>query len=210
MKNVLEITEKDVKKLFIEQRYEKLDVSDFKSQNKYEKLFDIDTISWPNIYKLPFDILCENKVIDLQYRIVHRYIGTQHLLFKIGKSNSPNCESCMMYPETIEHLFFECFIVKNFWFKLIELYSCFINLEISLSCKDVILMYDNGNEFVSTNINTLILYGKSFIYNCKMKNRNVNIDSFAKYVYPKLCVIDHVNTKNKECLALLKVFIESI
>ena len=208
VKNIMQVTEKDLKKLFINERYKKLDASDFKSQNKYNSLFNTDTMSWSKIYQLPFQVLCENKIIDLQYRIVHRYVGTNRLLFKIGKSVSPNCESCMMYPESIEHLFFGCFVVKNFWFKLIELYSLYVNSDISVTCQDVLLMYEKENDFDNNNINILILYGKRFIYDCKLKRCEVSLNNFTKYFYSKLCLLQNVNCKNKVSFVFLKGFIE--
>ena len=43
VKNIMQVTEKDLKKLLINERYEKLDASDFKSQNKHN--FEI-IITW--------------------------------------------------------------------------------------------------------------------------------------------------------------------
>ena len=47
--------------------------------------------SWPNIYSLAKCILYDNKIIEMQYKIIHRIIGTNKLLFNIGISASPNC-----------------------------------------------------------------------------------------------------------------------
>ena len=82
--------------------YKKFSTCELKAQTKYIDMFKLQDHVWSDIYSLPFSIICDNKIIDLQYRILHRYIGTNCLLHKIGRRNSPNCEACMMFPETIE------------------------------------------------------------------------------------------------------------
>ena len=166
------ISEKEVKHYYLKKAYDKLKESDFKAQVKYNQQFNVPPESWSTIYNIPFNTVYDHKIIDLQYRIVHRYIGTRSLLYKMGKSDSPNCELCLMNPETIEHLFFECFTVKNFWFKLIEQYGNYVQLNLSITCSNVILKYDIAGDFDNQVINILILYGKKFIYNCKMNTQN--------------------------------------
>ena len=87
--NIMQATEKDFKDFFRYRRYGSLKTTEFKTQMKYTGDFDLDLESWSEIYSLPFKILIDNKIKDLQYRIMHRYIGTNKLLYKIGRSTTP-------------------------------------------------------------------------------------------------------------------------
>ena len=40
-----------------------------------------------------------------QYRVLHRILGVQQLLYKIKLSNTENCQLCNEHSETILHLF---------------------------------------------------------------------------------------------------------
>ena len=51
----------------------------------------------------------------LQYKLIHRRIVHNTLLFRMGISNTPNCLFCDE-PETIEHVYLECPNAVNLWF----------------------------------------------------------------------------------------------
>ena len=70
--------------------------------------------------------MVDNKVSEMQYKILHRIIGTKYLLYKMRKVPNMTCEFCNMYIESIEHLFFYCYVVKNFWFEIMQRYSTYI------------------------------------------------------------------------------------
>ena len=50
----------------------------------------------------------------LQYKLLHRRIVHNTLLFRMGISNTPNCLFCDE-PETIEHVYLECPNAVNLW-----------------------------------------------------------------------------------------------
>ena len=105
--SINDITERELKCHYRYVVYDKMHEKDFKAKMKYTNLFNVQSPDeWKTIYMLPFKLLVDNKVIEMQYKILHRIIGTNRFLYKIGKSDSPNCDNCMMYQESIEHLFF--------------------------------------------------------------------------------------------------------
>ena len=79
IKHVTKISEKEVKHYYLKTAYDKLKESDFKAQVKYNHQFNVPPESWSTIYNIPFNTVYDHKIIDLQYRIVHRYIGTRSL-----------------------------------------------------------------------------------------------------------------------------------
>ena len=57
----------------------------------------------------------DSKLQWFQFKIVHRIIGTNHLLSKMGLKENDYCSFCNQSPETIVHLFWECRHFFYFW-----------------------------------------------------------------------------------------------
>ena len=55
----------------------------------------------------------ENKVKDLQYKIIHRCVKRNSMLYNMKIEAYNTCDWCQ--EETIEHLLVECHIIKNLW-----------------------------------------------------------------------------------------------
>ena len=134
--------------------------ADTAAENKYnEKYQGMDEIQWENAYSLARYILYDRKIIEMQFKILHRIIGTNNFLFKIGQKASPTCLLCEIQIETLEHLFYECLIVKNFWLKIIDEWQNFKGSELKIDGKHVLLGYiDMPGEWIEENI--LIMYAK--------------------------------------------------
>ena len=60
----------------------------------------------------------DNILKEFQFKILHRYLPTNSLLFKMEKVNSRKCPFCNLYTETISHLFYECYCVRDQWFQV--------------------------------------------------------------------------------------------
>ena len=146
-----------------------------KAKNYYTNKYNLQECDWPKIYTLPLTVGAENIIKELQYKIIHKYIATEKLLFKMNKSASRMCNFCNQEVQDIEHLFWNCIIVKNIWFKFIDAYNEAHSLNIMLTEFDIILGYGHKNEkFLSygRDLNCLILYIKKYIYDCKIGNKN--------------------------------------
>ena len=145
----------------------------------------MDHVTWENIYSLPHELLKCNKTKELQYKILHRYIGTNKLLFKIGKAASARCVFCELYDDDIEHLFFDCLVSKNFWIQVWEAWNKINVLKVAANRKDVILGYNIHQGFASNVnkiLNLVILHGKSFIFKCKFNNVKPDYFNFKNYM----------------------------
>ena len=95
------------------------------------------------------------------------------------KVDSKKCTFCNMYNESIDHLFYECFCVKDLWFKIQKVLAEIDSRAKYLTCKDVILGFHLEN-ICNTNllINNVILHGKVYLWKCKLLN---NIPSYARF-----------------------------
>ena len=145
----------------------------------------MDPETWQNIYSLPHIILKCNKIKELQYKILYRYIGTNKLLYKINKSPSPRCSFCEMHSESIEHLFYECVVSKNLWLDIQAEWNSINVLKIYFNLKDIILGYNvhfGVSSIVSKTVNLIVLYGKSYIVRCKLANSQVNLQNFKSFI----------------------------
>ena len=67
-----------------------------------------DNFGWEFVFDLPFYLTKYSKLQWFQFKIVHRIIETNHLLSKMGLKEHDYCSFCNQYPETIEHLFWDC------------------------------------------------------------------------------------------------------
>ncbi len=70
---------------------------------------------WKKINTLVFSTTKSTKLQWFQYRIIHRILGTNHLLYKMNKRQNPDCSFCKEEPETIEHLLWTCPVINDLW-----------------------------------------------------------------------------------------------
>ena len=124
-----------------------------KSQNKWMNL--PDNFGWK--FELPFFLTKDSMLQWFQYRIIHRILGTNRLMFKMGVVDQNNCSFCNHFSETIVHLFWECRYVDQFWRDLIKwLSEEFQNSFTNWSKKDIIF----GNRGMQISSNIIILLAK--------------------------------------------------
>ena len=139
--------------------------------SKYGKLSDAE---WENIFILPHILPVENKVKEMQYKILFRYVPTNKLLYKIKKKTSPNCHMCLSSIRTIEHLFFECSIVKTFWALLWEsLGKDTGNTKLDINLKHIILGFKWEKVAQNREINIIILKEKYYIFLCHINEKEL-------------------------------------
>ena len=79
-------------------------------KSKWNNIFsvEIDNNTWKIVFKACFKILSDNNLIWVQYRIIHRILGTQKLRYAMNMKDGPNCRLCSNNEETMLHLFVEC------------------------------------------------------------------------------------------------------
>ena len=134
----------------------------YKTINWYNNKFDeIADAEWDNIFILPHILPVESTMKEMQYKILLRYVPTNKLLYKLNRKTWPHCQMCLSSIQNIEHLFFECSIVRIFWSRLWESW-----------CKDT------GNTKLDTTLKHITL---GFEWEKVAQNREVNIIIKAEY-----------------------------
>lgn len=108
-------------------------------------------------------VCSETRIICLQWKILHNIYGTQIILNKMGKADSPNCSTCMV-PDTVEHFFFHCKLVQDLWEEVKKQLQLILNMSVKLAEQDVILgLLDREmiqQEPIYRQVNQIILIAK--------------------------------------------------
>jgi len=104
----------------------------------------------------------EIRLKELNWKILHNIYPTNIMLLIYRPNNK--CCLCPNKTDFIEHFFYECFKVKQFW-NYIEYYiQMKVGIRPKLMLKDVLFAYDNPNTKKENKIiNHIILIGKMCI-----------------------------------------------
>ena len=120
----------------------------------------------------------EIKLTIFQYKIIHYFLYTNSILYKMKKVENPLCPFCTNVDQTISHLFVSCPCASSFWSEFTKWYQSISKKTLNLSKNEV--MYGVLNDWSScSTLNHLILIGKYFLY-CKALNSGKF--QFADYI----------------------------
>ena len=132
-----------------------------------------------------------------QLRILHRCLGTNVVLKQMGIAKDENCTFCNSNKDSIEHIFWDCNHVQNFWTELKKIIGekCMHAVNMKLSRCLVLLGNDESIEIDDT-LHYIILLAKQYIYHCKFANVHPHIVAFInklKIRYKMEEYIAHIN-----------------
>ena len=169
-------------------------MNELKFKMKAESIYGpITEQEWENIFLLPHKTFLDNKTKELQYRITMRYLGTNYLLYQMKKIPSQSCSFCMIQAETIEHLFYNCNIVKHIWFDVFREWreKTSRNDKPSLqSCVLGLSFIDNSNENLALYAITLLV--KMYIVRCKYEGNDLSPVAFSNSFRLKIDLLNKV------------------
>ena len=137
---------------------------------KWEDLLSCDIVNWSK-YFIILNKACKNSYLrNFQFKLLHRIIPTNSFLFKIKLTNTNLCTFCNSQEETLEHLFFDCPEVLQFWTAFtqqLRLYYADFVFD-----KEKVLL---GFKYETLFINLLFIIAKNYIYKCKLNEQKPNI-----------------------------------
>ena len=81
--------------------------------------FFLTEINWKAAYLLTRQCTNSTRLIEFQFKLLHRRIPTNSFLQKIGLKESGNCSFCGVELETLTHLFWDCDETQCFWSKVV-------------------------------------------------------------------------------------------
>ena len=128
-----------------------------KSEQKWLEITN-ENLDWSTIYIIPFKVTLNQRLRYFQFRILHRIIGVNKLLFDMGIASNNKCSLCSESIETISHLFWECNITKKF---ILQIQNSMLNDKIRIT-KQLFLF--GSNDVTLKEYNYIFLYAKYFIF----------------------------------------------
>ena len=135
---------------------------------KWNKIYNIDTKTWENVFDAPFKITQCTKLRWFQTTINHKIMVTNKFLFKINLINNPDCSFCQNSEETIEHLLWKCPRTQVF---IQELINQFKEMSIDLNLKEETFILGSFPKSTSETVQFLMLIAKYFISMCRNTNK---------------------------------------
>ena len=117
---------------------------------------------------LPFKTTAETKLqwFQCQFQMLHRLSATNYCLNKCAIKDSPLCSYCNQLPETKDHLFSECFLIKDLWIEMENWLKSTLDIDINLN-RNSILFGKINNLRKSHNSNNSILYLSKQVHHFK-------------------------------------------
>ena len=85
-----------------------------KCEEKYTEALNL-ILNWKEIYRLPFITTKISKLQWFQYRILHRILGTNNLLYETNQKPNDKYSFCLEEVEPIEHIFWSCNKISKLW-----------------------------------------------------------------------------------------------
>ena len=150
------------------------------SEMYFSTCFEDQNLDWQFYYKMPFICTIDTYSRSFQMKVLHNIIYTNEKLYRIGKVESAMCTFCNRYIETLNHLFYDCTFVQQFWKNVNEIFLKKL-IDVVLTAKDVILGFKSEhNDGVL--FNHLLIMGKQCIYTARMKNVKPEITGFKNKV----------------------------
>ena len=139
----------------------------------------------------------EVKLKWFQIRIVHRIIGTNKTLKWMNMVDDDLCTFCREETEDIEHLFWGCDVIQQFWLRFM--------MHLNRECNDIedivfneeLVILGHTRGFKSDDVFDFILtYGKFYIYSCKFNNNMPEVSVFIKQLYHRFRTEEYIARTN--------------
>ena len=140
-------------------------------------------VDWRNIFQAANTCTTSSKLIDFNFRFLHRRLPTNSYLQKIGVKENGKCTFCHDEKEDLMHLFWKCQKTKNFWDNFsIWLQSCQILQPGSYLDMTTALGLTPDSSSFKLHINFCCLIAKNFIWICRSKECSPIHNNFLFYL----------------------------
>ena len=152
------------------QKIQDKETLEMKFKNKWMSNLNIniDNTSWKNIFLIAHKTIKDNYYRYFQYRIIHRILGIKNLLKKMNIAQDDKCGLCETHSETLEHLFLDCEISKDFLNQLFIIIKTKTKVQINPDKITIIFGYLLKNNY-HVPINTILILAKSYLFQCSKK-----------------------------------------
>ena len=134
-----------------------------------------------SIYLNPRKCTTDNNIKDFQFKILHRFLPTNALLYKMKKIPTNKCTFCEIHEESIVHLMYECICIRNIWSRVETILERVTGERKVLNCFDVLFGIDTKKEENSP-VNNFILHVKYYMWTSKCTAKTPTYDNLIIYL----------------------------
>lgn len=127
-------------------------------------------IEWDSVYMNLFNCLIDTKTKEFQYKFLHDIIVNRYWLEKWKITDTNLCRLCMEQVENIDHMFWSCDYVKQFWKDLNQFIMDKLNIIVQ---KEDVFLCTNNNVF-----NTIVVNAKRHIYRSFINEKSPHFKTF--------------------------------
>ena len=157
---------------------------------KWEAQFS-EKIEWKLVFTKYRKCTKDVKLIDFQYKFIHRKIFTKRELLFMKIVDSDICSFCKEEREDIEHVYYNCQHTKNFWLHL----ETFLKNKIPeiILTKLIIFFGSLHSDYLT---NHIILLAKKYIHNMSIKMKTPSFENFKICLKETMKIEKYIATKN--------------
>ena len=181
------ITQVKTKDLYIKiQSSKEQDPSCIKAWN--ERLdIHLNQDDWTYIFTLPKSTLCDTKLIELQFKILHRCYATNSIISKWDDTKYEFCKVCKQ-KANIQHNFVTCTEVHSFWQQLKHEFVRH-NIDTSLQISEQDILFGRYIQAKYDLFNHAVMHAKYYIHKQFINDKRLSIKNFLDY-YKHVLIIE--------------------
>ena len=164
------------------------------SQNKWLQdcnyLEEENTFNWKLAYLLAPSCTKSTKLIEFQFKFLHRRIPTNNFLFKIGRKENENCTFCHSASETLIHLFWSCHVTSSFWERMVDWLqeNLLISSEYTLLNITALGLRPDPHPKHTLQLNYIYLLARYHIWKAKLEETSPNFVHFLRLVKSRFTI----------------------
>ena len=141
----------------------------------------------------------DTKLQYLQFRILHNILTTNKSVSKFKPNQTDFCEFWKASSESIQHLLWECNVVKIFWKDLEDLLNRRCSHVYNFSFNENLILFGHCETIQTDTVcDLIILIAKFFIYRCKVLKYNPNINHFKRELNQRHFIEKSINDDSNE------------
>ena len=130
--------------------------------------------------------------------IIHRYFPCNSIINIWHQQHNKKCADCNEV-DTIEHYFFECHLLANFWNLFSRWWARANGANIHLSTFDIIFgIQNNFSDHSLYTLNFCIMQAKYTIYQWKLKSNPIQFDNFVTKLRNRIDTEKYIYTINSK------------
>lgn len=169
---------------------------DIKGLKTWENRLNID-IEQVKVFTTIKRATVDAKLRWFQFRILHNILTTNKSVAKYNREQEEHCTFCKRYPESIEHLLWNCQYSFSLWNCLSNKINTYCNHSIRFSFnKNLIILGISQNTQTDTVLDLIILLAKHYIYRSKVNKTKPNYNHFENLLAMRYMIEKQMSITN--------------